>query len=485
MINDPIQEIKSRIDIVDLISGYIKLDKAGVNFRARCPFHNEKTPSFIVSQEKQIWHCFGSCDEGGDIFKFVMKMDGLEFPEALRFLADKASVQLKKQDPKLQSEKTKLLDFHERACAYFETCLKACKPAQNYFKKRGLLKKTIQEFQLGYAPENTKALKQFKSRIIFPICDLNSQVIAFTARVLDKKLPKYINSPDSLIYKKSLVLYGLDKAKQEIRKKNLAILVEGNMDVIMSHQAGITNTVASSGTALSQEQIQIIKRYTNNIALAFDSDSAGSQATKRTIDLALQQDMQIKIILLKSKDPADLIIKNPKEWKKAIKKAKNIMQYYFQEAFKKNNPKTAQGKKNIANILLPIISQIPNKIEQIHWIQKLGNKINIDENILFEQISSVKLEKLPTPNSQLPTKSRLKKLQDRLDMLKKDELLIDNPKKEIKACQKEIKILELKDSLEKLSKQIKKAEQNNKQKIIKNLLKQFQDATQKINNYQR
>jgi len=497
---DPINEIKQRLDIVDVISGYIKLTKAGANYKAPCPFHSEKTPSFIVSPSKQIWHCFGSCSEGGDIFKFMMKIEGLEFPDALRLLADKAGVALKKQDPKLRTERAKLYEFHERAVDYFGRCLAAAKEPLKYLKQRGLTKKTIKEFRLGYAPEKTKALPQFKNRIIFPICDLNGHVAGFTARVLDvgatpcgrpgqahrpaPTAPKYINSPDSLIYKKSLILFGLDKAKEAIRKKNLCILVEGNMDVIMSHQAGVKNVVASSGSALGLDQLKIIKRYTNNLALAFDSDSAGGKATKRTIDLAIEQEMNAKIIILKDKDPADLIKRNKLAWQKAIKKAKPIMKYYFDDAFLKFNPEKVEGKKEIAKILLPLVKRIPNKIEQVHWIQKLANKIKVDEKILFEQISNLKSQiSKPQLKTQNLAKSRFDRLRERLIALQNGEILIDDSKKEIAICQKEIKIIQLKDELKDLSEKIKQAEADKNTKLLKKLLQNFNYATQKSNNH--
>lgn len=478
---DPVNEIKSRIDIVELISGYLKLTKAGANYKALCPFHHEKTPSFIVSPAKQIWHCFGSCSEGGDIFKFVMKIEGLGFPDALRLLADKAGVVLKKENRQLRTQRAKLYEFYERAASYYQRCLEVAKEPLKYLKQRGLTKKTIKEFRLGYAPQKTKALSQFKNRIIFPIGDLNGRVIGFTARVLDNTLPKYINSPDSLIYKKSLILFGLDKAKEAIRKKNLCILVEGNMDVIMSHQAGVKNTIASSGSALSVDQLKIIKRYTNNLALAFDSDSAGDKATKRTINLAIEQEMGVKIIVLKDKDPADLIKKNRSGWLKAIKKAKPIMRYYFDDTFGKYNPKKLEHKKEIAKILLPIIGRIPNKIEQAHWIQKLSQKLNVDEKILLEQSSQLEAQSLkPQPKTQNLPKSRLDKLRERLLALKKGELLIDDPKKEIEICQKEIKIIKLKEKLKSIAQKIKKAEQNKKQTLLKNLIKQFNLISQKL-----
>ena len=311
MINSPVDEIKSRLDVVDVVGGYIRLSKAGRNYRALCPFHSEKTPSFFVSPERQMWYCFG-CQKGGSIFDFVMQMDGLEFGDALKVLAQRAGVELKKIDPKLsakwKTEKTRLYEICELAAKFFERQLEAGKTGQSvqkYLKERGLKSKTIQEWRIGYGPDKWQALSdflkgrgygeeeiertglsvrkdeiqnsnydRFRNRIIFPIYDLNGGVVGFSGRIFGEGEPKYLNTPNTLIYDKSRVLYGLDRAKLDIRKDNFCVLVEGQMDVIMSHQAGVRNAVASSGTALTVEHLKIIKRYTENLAMAFDMDLA-------------------------------------------------------------------------------------------------------------------------------------------------------------------------------------------------------------------
>ena len=303
-----IEKIKERVDIVDLISSYLKLQKAGVNYKAKCPFHNEKTPSFSVSPERQVWHCFG-CGKGGDQFTFVQEIEGADFPEALRILARRAGVELEHFDRSLQNEKTRLLEICELASTFFEKQLwhsNAGAKVLAYLKDRGVEESSVREFQLGYAPDSWDSLSaflksrgygeqeifnaglsvkketggyydRFRSRITFPVLDINGQTVGFTGRDFDSgkkedreiKLAKYVNTPQTLIYDKSRVIYGLDKAKTEIRKKDKCVVVEGNMDVILSRQAGAENVVASSGTALTEQHLKTIKRYTNNLALCF------------------------------------------------------------------------------------------------------------------------------------------------------------------------------------------------------------------------
>ncbi|PKL72253.1 DNA primase [Candidatus Kuenenbacteria bacterium HGW-Kuenenbacteria-1] len=418
-------EIKSRLDIIDVIQEYLpQLKQAGVNWKTFCPFHNEKTPSFTVSREKQIWHCFG-CSEGGDIFSFIMKIEGVEFVDALRILAKKANVVLKKQDPQLTSQRTILLDICQTASDFYHQILikySQGEIAREYLKERKISSNTAKDFQLGYAPNSWESLTKFllnknfkeneliesglviksantnmeyqiydrfRNRLIFPIRDVYKNVIGFSGRILseNKEEAKYINTPQTLIYNKSHVLYGIEQAKQEIRKENLAVLVEGNMDVISSHQAGIKNVVACSGTALTLEQIKLLKRYSSNLALSFDVDLAGQEATKRGIDIAWQQEMNIKIIkFLKGKDPDECIRKDVNIWREAIQNSQSIMEYYFDFVFLNLDLTKIENKKNTAKILLPLIARLSNKIEQTHWLQKLGEFLNIDEQILRDLI---------------------------------------------------------------------------------------------------
>jgi len=468
MLNSPIDEIKSRLDVVDVIGSYLKLQKTGANYRALCPFHSEKKPSFFVSPARQIWHCFG-CSAGGDIFKFVMQIEGVEFGDALRILAQKAGVELKKPSPELvkwQTEKTKLYEVCELATQFFEKQLDASSvgnEAKGYLLGRGISKESIKKWRLGYAPDTWQGLSdfltsrgykkeevekaglgisseigsfydRFRGRIIFPIFDLNSQVSGFGGRIFKEKnkeeIAKYINTPNTLLYDKSQVIYGLDQAKMAIRKKDFCILVEGYTDVILSSQAGVENVVSSSGTALTSYQLKILKRYSENIYTAFDMDIAGSSATKRGIDLAQAQGFNIKVIIMpEDKDPADIISENQAEWGKLVSNARSILDFYFETAFSKFNPKEVEGKVEISKILLPVVKRIPNKIAKSHWIQELSKRLQVKEEDLETELKKIKTEakfpifnepveeKKETLGQNIQTRSRKDLLEERIASL--------------------------------------------------------------------
>ena len=450
-------EIKSKLDIVDVIREYIQLKAAGLNFRANCPFHREKTPSFMVSSEKQIWHCFG-CGKGGDVFSFVMEIEGFNFVEALRLLAKKAGVVLKKVDPALTSKRNALLDILELSAKYYHKVLTdspAAETARQYLKERALTDDTIVKWQIGYSPDTwdslTNFLKsrgfgeneiflaglsvkkekipgfydRFRGRIMFPINDISGNVVGFTARVRPEKeaaekIGKYINTPatmvnDKSIYNKSQVLFGLDKAKLAIKAEDTAVLVEGQMDVITAHQHGFTNTIASSGTALTAEQVNLIKRYSNNLFLSFDMDRAGDLAAERGIAQAMQAEMNIKIIEIKgAKDPDECIKNNPESWRQAVLNAKPMMQYYFIKTFAKLNLKDYEGQNQAEKILLPVIAKFGSKTEQDYWLKKLSQAIDAQENSLREKLREIVKKQNPAnfpakPLGQAPKElSRLK-----------------------------------------------------------------------------
>ncbi|PIU78004.1 MAG: DNA primase [Candidatus Moranbacteria bacterium CG_4_10_14_3_um_filter_44_15] len=439
-----VEEIKNRIDIVDLVGEYIRLTKAGSNWKALCPFHNEKTPSFMVSEERKSFHCFG-CSKGGDIFTFVMEMEGIGFREALEQLAQKAGITLKKRearDEKLESSKKKLFEILELATKWYEKNLwegRGKEKILNYLHERGLNDGTIKKFRLGYAPDgwrnllefllkknydiadisktgilvekdsaqkiqntqyeiqDTKYYDRFRDRIMFPIQDIMGRVVGFSARVApggDEKTAKYINTSQTELYDKSKILYGLHLAKTEIKKRDEAILVEGNMDVIASHQAGFGNTIAVSGTALAPEQVKTIKRYTENLKIGFDMDVAGQEAAKRSIRICLGSELDVKIILLDGgKDAADVIRENPKLWREAVERAESILDYYFKDAFSRYDAKSPVGKKKIARELLNVIKDVANPVEQAHWIRVLSEKLETGEKVLSEVIRKVKSEK--------------------------------------------------------------------------------------------
>lgn len=422
-----LEQIKERVDIVDLIQGYLRLQKSGMNFKGLCPFHNEKTPSFMVSPDRQIWHCFG-CSLGGDVFKFLMQIEGIEFKEALERLAKRAGIELKNFSKEKTSEKNELFEISELAAKFFEKQLwesENGKKAFRYLKDRGLKSEVIKEWRLGYAPNTWASLKtflksagfndqeifksgltvrnekedsfydRFRGRIMFPISDINSQVVGFTGRVFEEvtgeiEAGKYINTPQTLIYDKSKILYGLDKAKMETRKKDKAIVVEGNMDVIMSHQAGVKNVVASSGTALTSQHLKILRRYTQNLDLCFDEDLAGEIAAKRGIDLAITLGFNIGVLNLSVKDPADLVKENPAGWAEASSKSQPIVKFYLEKAFKKYDSATALGKKNIAQEVLPVIKLVDNKVEQAHWLDELANRLRVDQKAIVQAMAEIK-----------------------------------------------------------------------------------------------
>jgi len=423
----PVDEVKNRIDVVDLIQGYIKLQKAGRNFKANCPFHSEKTPSFMVSRERQLWRCFG-CGKGGSIFDFIMEIEGVEFADALRMLAQRAGVELKKIDPKLKTERTRLYEICDLATQFFSKQLEASqagKKIKAYLSDRGLKQKTVSDWRIGYAPETWQGLTdflnsrgysdseilkaglgakaekpgkrayydRFRDRIMFPIKNLNGIVVGFSGRENpnqpDSRMGKYINTPNTLIYDKSKILYGLDKAKLDIRKKDLCVLVEGQMDILMSHQAGFENAVASSGIALTEDQLRIIKRYTDNLATAFDMDQAGEVATKRGTNLALLNGLNTKVISLSDgQDPADCLQKDPSLWGQAIDNAQGLIEFYLDNAFSKNDPETAQGKREISKALLPLIKEVPNRVEQAHWLQEIARRLKVKEDVLIEEMKN-------------------------------------------------------------------------------------------------
>jgi DNA primase len=428
MPDNQVDEIKNRLDLAEIIRNYMKLEKGGINFRGLCPFHHEKTPSFFVSPSRQLWRCFG-CSMGGDMFTFIQEIEGVDFKEALKTLADKAGVPLRSYDPKIRSEKARLYEVCEKTCQFFEKQLVSSslgREAGQYLLDRGISKDSIESFRIGFAPYTRSSLSEylraqgyspteifkagvaiqssggyyydrFKSRIIFPISDLNGQVIGFGGRVFfaknqtpDPKLAKYINTPQTALYDKSKVLYGLDKAKMEIRRQDSCVLVEGYTDVIMAHQAGTQNVAAVSGTSLTEQQLDIVHRYTENLLTLFDMDVAGDSATKRGIDLAQGKGFNIKVVTLpEGKDPAEIIHKSRKKWASSIKNPLSIGDFYFQTALSRFDKATPDGMRNISNVLLPMIKRIPSTIEQSFWVQKIATEFACKEDIVWQDLRAV------------------------------------------------------------------------------------------------
>lgn len=422
------EQIKNRINIVDLMREYIELKKAGANWKALCPFHSEKTPSLMISEDKQIWHCFG-CNEGGDIFGFVMRMEGIDFTEALRLLAKKAGVALERQDPAKNSQKTKLMDILEAAASFFSAELSKSQIASNYIKKRELKEETVKQFRLGFSPQEWDGLlkfldsknfrskdaalaglliekdgggfyDRFRGRVMFPIFNHYGNIVGFTARVLpefdDGKSGKYINTPETQVYKKSEILYGLNFGKQDIKKEGCVVVVEGNMDVIALHQAGFKNVVATSGTALTNEQLMLMKRFTENMIVCFDADSAGVLAALRGIDLALSHGFNVKVFGMPkdengepvAKDPDELIKKFPELWKKAISSPKHIIEFYIAANIAKFNLGDPHENARFCKIILGEIQKIKNSVERSLWIKKMADVSGVAERDLREMLLS-------------------------------------------------------------------------------------------------
>ena len=496
MMTNQVQEIKEKLNIVDVISEYLRLQKAGVNFKALCPFHNEKTPSFMVSPSRQSWHCFG-CGEGGDIFTFIEKIEGVEFPEALKILAEKAGIILKYDNPKLRSEKDKAYEICEKATQFFTASLNNANVILDYLHKRGLQDGTIDEWRLGYAPDSWGSLlsflgkygyrepeiekaglilrgakyhDRFRNRLMFPIFDTNGRVVAFSGRIMNDIVPsktekadsgKYINSPETILYNKSRILYGLDRAKTDIRKADKVILVEGQMDAVLSWQDGVRNVVATSGTALTEDHLLVLKRLTSNLVLAFDMDEAGARATERGDLAAVQSGFNISVVsLLSGKDPADFVKERPGEFFKLINSAEPIMSYYFKQVFKKfsvnggsasgGDEIPLEGKKFIAVDLLSKIKRLPSVVERSNWIRELSLRINISERDLSEEMEQLEIAldertqyALPSSKANIQVKTRKDILSERLLalLLKKPELIAEAVKAAVFLPKKDFEVL--------------------------------------------
>ena len=411
-----LEEIKKRIDIVEFIGSFVPLKKTGRNFKALCPFHQEKTPSFIVSPERQIWRCFGACNEGGDIVKFLMKWENLTFFEALKELAKKAGVTLKKIDfeDKAWQKKKRFLEMNNLAAEFFQYVLWKTdfgKKALDYLYQRKIKNETIKKFGLGYAPfswesllsflkkkkyeeeemfENGLVFKKekghfcdyFRGRLIFPIRDPRGNIIAFSARTLksEEKEAKYINTKETILYHKRETLFGIDLAKESIRKENNVYIVEGEFDVISPYQAGFTNFVAIKGSALTKEQLMFLKRYTERITLTLDSDTSGEEAAKKAIEEAEKFDFDINVVTFNfAKDPDEAVKKDVNLFKKTIKNPVGIYDFLIEKILKKYPEKTAFAKKKISEEIIPFISEIKNAVVQSHYVKKLATLLEVNE----------------------------------------------------------------------------------------------------------
>ena len=468
------QAIKDKIDIVDFINEYVQLKPAGVNHKGLCPFHREKSPSFMVTRERQSWHCFG-CNKGGDIFTFLQDIENMEFIEALRFLANRAGVPLEEYKIDIdKSQKNRLKEINKEAARFFHNFLLkivASQKAREYLHERGLTAETLEEWNIGFVSDQWDLLTQyllkkgfaiddlvasgltikregadirsgrgfydrFRGRIMFPLWDIYGDVVGFTGRVLvetENSGGKYVNTPQTVIFDKSRVVFGLNKAKQPIKSHNRIVVVEGQMDVIACHQAGMKYVIATSGTAFTEEQVLLLKRYSDNMYIAFDADAAGEAAARRGIDLAITAGMHVKIISLPEgagKDPDECIKKNKQVWFDAVEGAKDVMEWYFEGAFRGKNLAEPRSRQQIAEILVKEILKIPYPIERDFWIHELASRLSVGIEVIREQVEVTKknLQKkravllnevipLPREQTQLVPKTKLDRVLERLCML--------------------------------------------------------------------
>jgi DNA primase len=438
-----ITEVKQRLDIVELVSEYVTLQKAGRNFKGLCPLHSEKHPSFFVFPEQQTWHCFGACGTGGDIFSFIMKKEGIDFGQALRLLAQRGGITLSPLEAPAKAEdeeKERLFQINEAATEYYHHLLlstKAGEAARSYLERRKVMPETIREFRLGFSPDTWETIKnyllnkgykekelaeagliiekeeggsydRFRNRLMFPICDIQGRVTGFGARALDDSLPKYINSPQTSIFDKSSILYGVDKAKSAIRKKNLVIIAEGYTDVLTAHQHGWQNVVGSMGTSLTEKQVGGIKRLTNNITLALDADLAGEEATLRGKAILAYSNAEAKVILLPSgKDPDEVIREDPTLWQKLVEQAMPILDFAFQSTISKVDINKAGDKSLAVQRLLPSIYEIRDPIQQSHYVKKLARELKIEESAIKAALRESKTGRKKPQLSKPPDQSRL------------------------------------------------------------------------------
>lgn len=414
------EQIKDRLSIVDVVGAYIKLEKAGANYKARCPFHNEKTPSFFISPARNSYYCFG-CGEKGDIFSFVEKFEGLDFPGALKVLAEKAGVEITRENKQAKTERDRLFAIHDDAAAFFQAELKKNREALEYLEKRGLKSDLIELWQIGFAPDSWTALKshlteknyalseiqkaglikpsekrqgdhydRFRSRIIFPIFDPSGRVIAFSGRIFGKEDDaKYLNSPETPLFDKSRTLYGFHAAKSAIRQRDYSILVEGQLDLLMSHQAGFSQTVATSGTAVTLSHLESLKKISPRLIIAYDADKAGIAASERAWQAALGLGMEIKICRLpKGKDPADILKESPALFAEALKNSKHIIDITLHDMLAQNLDHRTLGKR-IGEKVLPYIAALESTIEQAHYISNISSLASIPEGALKDELNKI------------------------------------------------------------------------------------------------
>lgn len=464
------EEIKGRINIVELVSTYVRLEKAGTHYKACCPFHQERSPSFMVNEEKNMWHCFG-CGKGGDVFAFVMEIEGLDFREALQLLAEKAGVELPKyqsSEPGAKENKDRLFALLELATKFYEKQLwdgAGKEKILSYLRGRGLSDESIKSFRLGYAPDGWRhqlefftkkgftlteleqtgllikkdtgaprdtahtisgGYDRFRDRIMFPIFDIFGHTIGYSARVApggDESQAKYINTPETALYHKSRALYGLFHAKQAMKQVGSTVVVEGNMDVIAMHQAGIAHTVAVSGTALTDEQLNLMKRYGKEVRLFFDMDGAGQKAAKKSAELALEKELEVTVVALPfGKDAADMGRDDAEKLREVVAQAKPALAYFLEASLKKYDTTTPSGKRQVVDEYAEFLQGVKNPIERSEAIKDLARALDMDERMIVGVVNKLFLD-TTRRNGPTPLRAPENPFQEKHTFGKRSELL--------------------------------------------------------------
>ncbi len=446
---DAKEEIKARLPVEDVVGQYIELKRAGRTLKGRSPWGVDKTPSFMVSPDKGIWHDF-SAGKGGDIFTFVMEVEGISFREALEKLAAQAGVELKnfsQDDGKIAVKKKRLKSAIELATKYYQVCLSKNKSVCEYvFYKRNLNKKTVIDFRIGYAPKGkdylVKFLKSkgytmsemkdagllnqyngdlFRGRMMIPFFDNSDDIIGYTGRIIGDGEPKYLNTPETLLFNKSRFIFGLAQAKEFIRKSGFVVIVEGNMDVISSHQAGVPEAVATSGTAMTEQHLKILNRLTDDIRLAYDGDAAGVKAAERAIDLANKLGISLKIIsnYHGAKDPDELIQKDPSLWQKCVEECEPAIDWLLKKYEERVDITTGPGKKEYSDIAVKLIETIPDAVEKKHYLKSVAEKLEVSVDDLKQKKIAEKTTRLKEVKTKKPkiSNAEAKKLQDSLEAI--------------------------------------------------------------------
>lgn len=437
MASDTIERIKERLSIVDVVSTYVELHQAGKNFKGKSPFTSEKTPSFYVSPDRGMYYCFSS-SQGGDIFTFIQKMEGVEFKDALKILADKAGVELVPEDPKKKSERDRMYDALEDATKFFEEYRYKNPEVLEYLTERGVTAETIAKWRIGYAPgpqkygwrelkehleakgyskqellkaglikgadEGKEPYDLFRDRIMFPIFDPSGRVVAYSGRILSKdtEAPKYVNSPETELFNKSEILYGYDKAKQGIRSLDFALVVEGQFDVVLSHQAGYSNTVAVSGTALTPHHVMLLQRLSNRVVLSLDADKAGIAAVKRAADVMLPRGIDLKVAhIIGGKDPADLVKEDVQKFRKIVGSAKPVIEYFL-DVLEEQKKDDRNFKLRVREEILPLLIKISNRIDQEHFEKVIAERLQTTKDSVHfevERLQELLKEKTVSSNN--------------------------------------------------------------------------------------